>query len=353
MNEKEKIILELLGELHSQCKRNKIVYYLAESEKAGYTASVVMDAANLEKFIKTFEYDKEHRALEYRGNNYSLTDNNLRYINLDTLYFTEERLARDIHLGMFIKIKPMGKSNSVWNKFDRFRKHMGYAGKDRRSALINKVSGLMYSGTIKKSAGKLSAKDVVEIQIEGTPVYVKKGSAFVDAPEERFAKLIVKKGNNEVFVCDEEISYKDIDLTEDRKRLAAYQRKLRVPKVKSKRSGAKQSKCVAYSTASYARFCVATDLLQKYSYQEIVERCDEEPIRNALDIYIEKAKKVRSKQLSAYVGDEFTEVINKVYPEINTKDLYKYTPELYYEGIKVYDYKGSLIGVYGGKRNEQ
>ena len=71
-------------------------------------------------------------------------------------------------------------------------------------------------------------------------------------------------------------------------------------------------------------------------------------VKDALDTYINRAVKLRKKNYSAYIGDEFTKVINKLYPEIDTGDLYAFTPDLYKEGIKLYDYKGELMGTYGG-----
>ena len=133
------------------------------------------------------------------------------------------------------------------------------------------------------------------------------------------------------------------------KKLARYEQSIDIAKIGLKRGEALQSKCVQVSTASYCRFCVATDLLQKYSYDEIAS-LGAEPgeVKDALDEYIERAVKLRSKKYSAYIGDEFTKVINKLYPEINTKDLYAYTPDLYKKGIRLCDYKGDLIGIYGG-----
>ena len=350
MNEKKSVILTLLGEVHKLCKKNGIVYYLAETEKTAYSATLTMDAQAIRKFIDSYEGDTEHRALEHRGNNHSLSDNNLKYIDLDTTYITEGRIIRDIHLGMYIKIKPAGDSKSVWTKLERFRKHTGFETSVKRSALINSLSGAIYKDAIRKSNGKITAKSVKEIEIAGTPVYVKKDSPFIEDPEGCFDKLIVEKNNTEFFVCDAELSYRDIDLDSSRKRLAIYYRKLRVPKIKFKRSDAEQNLATAVSGASFARFCVATDLLQKYTYEEIIEHADDEDVRAALNEYISKATKLRSKKLSAYIGDEFTEVINKLYPEIDTDDLYKYTPEVYLEGIKVTDYNGNLIGIYGGKK---
>ena len=153
-----------------------------------------------------------------------------------------------------------------------------------------------------------------------------------------------------MYICDPELSYRDLDLAKDRKTLAQYNRKLQRPKIRYKHSEADQSRVVAVSTASFARFCIATELLQKYSYDQIVELADTEPVKESLETYLSRAKKVRGKKLSAYVGDEFTAALKKIYPDLDTDDLYKYTPELFYEGIRITDYKGDLIGVYGGRK---
>ena len=352
MNNKEKTILKLIGELHEYCRKNKILYYLAENEKTPWSATLCMDAANLKKFAGSFRPAGENRAIEWRGNNHSILGDHMRYVDLDTFYYTEERLVREIYLGMFVKIAPIGKGKSRWRKLDRFRKYLGFEKSTRRSAAANLVAGRIYSDIISRSGGKISKKDLTEVEIDGVRFYVKKGSAFCDAPEECFSKLIVKKGNNEAFICDETISYRDIDLESDRKRLSEYNRKLVRPKVRYKRSQSLQGRCVAVANASYYRYCVATDLLMKYSYQEIIDKAGEEPVRSLLETYMERANKMRKKQQSVYIGDEFTKVIKAVYPDVDTDDLYKYTPELYKEGIRVYDWKGDVIGVYGGSNGQ-
>ena len=353
MDGKEKVLLRLLGELHGFCKENGILYYLAESEKTAWSASLMMDAENIRKFLKTFKCTAEGRALEWVGTNHAYTGDSIKYVDTDTLYYTQGRLIRELNLGMFVSIKPLSKSSSKLTKFDRYHRVIDLRGNEKRSALLNSAAAKAGLSKLAKTKGELKKKDIVEVSVYGTPVYVRKGSAFAETPDAAWDRLISRKKNTDEFMCDETISFRELDLKDDRKTLAGYERKIAKARQDLKRGEELQNKCVQVSTASYARFCVATDLLQKYSYDEIAA-LGAEPgeVKDALDTYIGRATKLRKKNYSAYIGDEFTKVINKLYPAIDTKDLYAYTPDLYKEGIKLCDYKGELIGVYGGAKGK-
>ena len=349
MDEKDKVLLTLIGELHAFCKEHDIIYYLAEAEKTAWSASIVMDSKNIKKFLDDFVCTREDRGLEWAGNNHAIVGEQVKYVDLNTLYYTQARLVREKYLGMFVQIKPISKSSSKLTKLDRFHKHMDFAGSNRRSALLNSVMKAVHSARIAKCKGKVSIDEVTEVNIYGTTVYAKKNSVFVTDPRNAWDKMIVRKKNSDEFVCDETISFKEVGFDEDRKTLAAYERKVDKPRVMLKRGAALQSKCVQVSNASFCRYCVATDLLMKYSYDDIIRHGKEDgEVKEALDAYIERALKLRKKGRSSYVGDEFTKVINTLYPNIDTEVLYADTPDLYKHGVRVCDYRGDLIGVYGG-----
>lgn len=349
MNGKEKVLLKLIEELHMFCKEHDILYYLSETEKTAWSASLMMDSKNMRKFLDSFKCDKEDRALEWAGNNHAILGDQIKYVDLSTLYYTQIRLVREKYLGMFVNIKPLGPSSSKLTKLDRFHRHMDFESNVKRSAIVNAAYRKMHSSRIAAVKGKIKAKEITEVSIYGTPVYVHMNSAFAANPESAWDSLIVRKKNNSEFMCDETISYRDIDLDEDRRTLAVYERKLDKPRIIFKRGDALSNKCVQVSNASFCRFCVATDLLQKYSYAEIAELgASEGEVKDALDAYIERAVKLRSKEQSGYISESFTKVINKLYPKIDTDDLYAFTPDLYKEGIRLCDYKGNLIGIYGG-----
>lgn len=349
MNSKEKVLLKLIEELHVFCKEHDILYYLAETEKTAWSATLMMDGANMRKFLDDFKCKREDRALEWAGNNHAIVGDQIKYIDLSTLYYNQARLVREKYLGMYITIKPLGPSGSKLTKLDRFHRHMDFESNENRSAILNAASRKIHTSRIAAVKGKIKAKEITEVSIYGSPVYVRTSSSFAADPEAAWDTLIVRKKNNADFMCDETISYKEIDLGEDRKTLAAYERKLDRPRIIFKRGDALSSKCVQVSNASFCRFCVATDLLQKYSYEEIEKLgATEGEVKDALDAYLERAVKLRSKKQSGYIGERFTEVINKLYPKVDTNDLYAFTPDLYKEGIRLCDYKGDLIGIYGG-----
>ena len=349
MDGKDKVLLKLINELHAFCKERGILYYLAETEKTAWSVSLMMDAANIRRFLSSFRCPDEGRALEWAGTNHAYNGDSIKYIDTDTLYYTQQRLVREIHLGMFVSIKPLGKSSSKLAKLDKYHRYLDYGNTENRSALLNAVAAKAYTSKVAKTKGKLNKKEITEVSIYGTPVFVRTGSAFTDDPDDAWDRLIVRKKNTDEFMCDETISYKDLGIEEDRKTLARYERNIVRSRLKLKKGEALQNKCVQVSSASYCRFCVATDLLMKYSYEEIEKLGAEDgEVKNALDTYLDRASKLKAKGYSAYIGDEFTKVINKLYPDFDTDALYANTPDLYKQGIRVCDYNGDLIGIYGG-----
>ena len=349
MDGKDKVLLKLINELHAFCKERGILYYLAETEKTAWSVSLMMDAANIRRFLSSFRCPDEGRALEWAGTNHAYNGDSIKYIDTDTLYYTQQRLVREIHLGMFVSIKPLGKSSSKLAKLDKYHRYLDYGNTENRSALLNAVAAKAYTSKVAKTKGKLNKKEITEVSIYGTPVFVRTGSAFTDDPDDAWDRLIVRKKNTDEFMCDETISYKDLGIEDDRKTLARYERNIVRSRLKLKKGEALQNKCVQVSSASYCRFCVATDLLMKYSYEEIEKLGAEDgEVKNALDTYLDRASKLKAKGYSAYIGDEFTKVINKLYPDFDTDALYANTPDLYKQGIRVCDYNGDLIGIYGG-----
>ena len=349
MDSKDNVLLTLIGELHEYCKANGLLYYLSETETTAYSVTLIMDPDNIKKFLQSFKCPSEDRGLEWAGNNHAIVGEKIKYADLNTFYYTKDRLLRELYLGMFVTISPAKPNKSKLAKLDRVHRYTGIAKSDGRSALLNSAAAKTYYTRINKAGGKLKKADIIEVVIGDTPVYVRKKSAFVKDPDAAWDKHIVRKPNSNEFMCDESFSYKDLNLENDRKTLADYERKIVLPRRKLKKGEALRKLCATVSTASYCRFCVATDLLMKYSYDEILEHGAEKgEIKKALDTYIERANKLREKECSGYVGDEFTKVINKLYPKVDTTDLYKFTPDLYKSGIHVYDQKGELIGTYGG-----
>lgn len=347
MDEKLQVILRLLGELHEFCEENNIFYCLADAGKTPYTASVKMDPQKILRFVREF-MPADSRAVEWMGNNHRYIGDTVKYIDLNTTYVNENRLLREVHLGMYITIIPAAPSGGRLKKLDRYRKHLGYSATDDRSAILNGITGVMFNSMLKAGKASLKAKDIVTVDICSIKINVPRGSGFADDPEGAFISMIRRKPNSDSFFCDADMSYRDIDFSEDRKVLADYNREIRKARISYKNSEHLQGDLVHIANASYYRFCVATDILMKYSYDEMIELANDPAVRDSLELYMKRAKTIRRKRGSLYIGDEFTKVINTVYPDVDTDDLYKFTPEIYREGIRVCDYKGDLTGIYGG-----
>lgn len=350
MDSKSRVILELLGEIHQICKKNDILYYPDDTDDYPYSMTIMMDAKGLLKFLEVYDGDTEHRVLEWKGNNNRISGDVVRYVNTDTLSVMPGRLARELYLGMFVTIRTTGLSGSLWRFVDRGRNHFGFAGTERRSAAMNKISAGVQKSMIRKTKGEIKKKSVTEITYDGISLYAKKDSLLARNPEAGLNKLIIRRPNDDEFICDETMSYREFDFSEERKVLASFEREISVARLKRNRGEEKRLECVYVSLASHCRYTLATDLLSKYSYEEIINGAGEAPIKGILKRYLSQAAKIRDNGGSAYIGDEFTAVINKLFPKVNTDELYKNTPDVYYEGIKVYDWKGDLIATYGGRK---
>ena len=165
MDGKEKVLLKLIGELHGFCKENGILYCLAETETAAWTASLMMDADSIRKFLKSFKCPAEGRALEWAGCNHAYSGDSIKYVDTDTLYYTQGRLVRELNLGMFVSIRPIDKTSSILSKFDRYHKVIDIRGGEKRSALLNSAAAKAYSSKLSKTKGKIKKKGIVETSI--------------------------------------------------------------------------------------------------------------------------------------------------------------------------------------------
>lgn len=346
MNAKKKVLLNLLGEIHEFCDKHGIVYQLAEENKTPYILAIKMDAKNLQKFIDSYDLDSEHRALEWMGTNGRYLGSSLKYNDLDTVYYTEDRLLGEINLGMYISIDTLKPSKSKWKKSERIWKYLRYVGSNKTGNALKSITGNIHRDLIKNSPGKLKRSDVELITIDGVSFYVRKDSPLIRTGENGFDELIREKPNVENFYCDETLSFRTVDLDEDRKHIRNVA--LGKAKLRYKKGEAIRVACANVSRASFYRYYMVTELLSKYSYSEIIEHADEEPVKPILAKYLQEAKKLHDKGRSLYIGEEFTKVINTLFPDVDTDELYKFTPDLYKEGIRLCDYKGNLIKVYGG-----
>lgn len=351
MDLKEEKLLNLLGEIHRHCTSNGILYYLDEKSRAAYSPTICMDADNIRKFIKTF-HPADNRYLEWMGNNYRFANKQLRYIDEDTLYYTEERLFSESHLGMFVTIDTQEVLTGKIKRIEKVWKKLDSSPSTRRSGILNSSAAAIHKKLSSLTSGKkITNKQLKLVNLNGVEFYVLKKSSNFDNPEEGFVKAIKKKANVDNFFCDAEISYKEMNLDEERKNLYKIHKSLSKENLKVAVGERQRSTCSASVDSAFYRYNYAVELIQKYGYDELMENGDKDPIKPLLDEYIKIAEKYRNRKMSLYIGDKFTAVLNKHYSKLDTNKLYKYTPEFYKEGLEIRDYKGNIISKVGGQND--
>ena len=106
LNREQQKILELLKEIDTICRKNKITYFLSpyftlcavtgrpfpQNPTAG---NVYMKTGDMERFKNAFEEEPElRRTLESMDNNKRFPGFFLRYTDKDTLYYTMDNYGR-------------------------------------------------------------------------------------------------------------------------------------------------------------------------------------------------------------------------------------------------------------------
>lgn len=147
LNREQQKILELLKEIDTICRKNKITYFLSpyftlcavtgrpfpQNPTAG---NVYMKTGDMERFKNAFEEEPElRRALESMDNNKRFPGFFLRYTDKDTLYYTMDNYGRYQYPGMAVKIVPLQceygpKKKYMWNRMreDGWKKIRGKNG---------------------------------------------------------------------------------------------------------------------------------------------------------------------------------------------------------------------------------
>ena len=147
MNREQQKILELLKEIDTICRKNKITYFLSpyftlcavtgrpfpQNPTAG---NVYMKTGDMERFKNAFEEEPElRRTLESMDNNKRFPGFFLRYTDKDTLYYTMDNYGRYQYPGMAVKIVPLQceygpKKKYMWNRMreDGWKKIRGKNG---------------------------------------------------------------------------------------------------------------------------------------------------------------------------------------------------------------------------------
>ena len=133
MNREQQKVLELLKEIDTICRKNKITYYLspyltlcAVTERPfpmnPASNDIYMKTGDMARFKNIFDEEPElRRALESMENNSRFPGFFLRYTDKDTLFYKLDEYGKYKHPGLGINILPLQceygpKGKYLWNR---------------------------------------------------------------------------------------------------------------------------------------------------------------------------------------------------------------------------------------------
>ena len=150
MNREQQKVLELLKEIDTICRKNKITYYLspyltlcAVTERPfpmnPASNDIYMKTGDMARFKNIFDEEPElRRALESMENNSRFPGFFLRYTDKDTLFYKLDEYGKYKHPGLGINILPLQceygpKGKYLWNRMreEGWKRIYGKKGKWR------------------------------------------------------------------------------------------------------------------------------------------------------------------------------------------------------------------------------
>lgn len=398
------VIFELLNEIDEICRANKIEYYLINAfalmayrkERIGDINSgrILMTAENALKFVAAYNNaEKKDRAVEWLGNNENFPGIFLRYINTNTLYYTNKRIITEKELGMFITIdilRPTGKwelyNRAIENAWMNFS--FGYISKGRKwEPKIRKMFEIFCGIFGKKILSKLLVKyffrayntknmgNLCYIQKDVKkgrryyPFYMFKNSRDFKIGENyyqttrylkkyiirtygkyKYKEIELKNFKNNVnHFCDTGISYRELNLSKFHDEIKEISDLLENQKKEEASAKNKRNKCLDIMTRSYYRyyygFVVFKDIdkLEAWYKEKRFEELDE-----ILLPYLRLAIKYGRKKKSLFINERINKLLYKRY-RADVKKIFRRTPADFRTGIKIYDYKGFFLDLIEGK----
>ena len=155
LTREQQTILELLKEIDTICRKNKITYFLSpyftlcavtgrSFPKNPTSGAIYMKTGDMERFKNVFEEEPElRRALESMDNNKRFPGFHLRYINKDTLFYKLDDYGKYQYPGIAINIMPLQceygpKRKYLWNRMleDGWKKICAKNGRWRQSEIL-------------------------------------------------------------------------------------------------------------------------------------------------------------------------------------------------------------------------
>lgn len=406
MRSKHNVITDMLSEIHTICVKNGIKYVLSgelallaqrnETEEAYELNSgqILMSAGDLRKFIRVCENGglAEERVIEWPGNNADFPGMFVRYIDTATTYYTPRRLMAEKHLGMYITIqvpRPVYRPGrfqrareQAWKNLRSGRPASGrkaepllrrYFAKQIEKKGEEKTAGKVMDGLLKEWSRHSSCaqyrlteenqekgrkeggcypsrffEDPVLAEAGGTEVYLSRENEqllrSLYGKQYSRRKTGGRKNRAEEF-CDAGISYEQLDLHQYAGRIKEIYELQEKRERETDRYKTRKENIFNLFLRTYYRYLFGPELQERIGeLRELYEKGKYEQFDEIVRPYLKALKTYKR----IYISGSLTELIKARYGE-KTDRLFKGTPPLYREGIRICDYEGRHIRTVGGE----
>ena len=349
---------------------------------------IYMHPDDFQVFTKAVsKINQEDRALEWIETNPDFPGLYARYVDTSTVYYSALRLCTEKQMGMSITInilRPRGSSltrdklrERVWRDWSMglrpIRKKIKYSFSvlDAKASMFGKEKVakqyadklLSYYASLRKKNG--SEGDVWILKDTKIRPYIYPASLFAEdtmvnlhgytfitvKDQEKYSysarKRNVSLKDNIYSFCDTEIPFRELNL-ENYKEMAESFIKFRqdfVMNPKFRRNKKKWRSLLRTLSRTYYRYYYGTMLLDHVDeYEEMLRLGKKAKLREELDPY----KSAIMKYGCVYLNDRMSDLMIELYGDVIIRKM-EDRPELFDEGIKIYDYKGNYQRTIGGK----
>lgn len=406
MTKEQKILLEMTQEIHSICKENNITYFLSNrlalaafqdgklDEGYWYTGQVLMTSENLNAFIEAFNNSpRKDREIEWMGNNENFPGPFLRYINSETACYTPARLAVESSLGIYITIELIRyakqKQRPYYDPIENAWRDICYGIKRRDGIKLFVAKTLLRFSRVligkKRAAAKLNAfflkacqpskdksvtyiknsitekKEYFDSKIFSDCKEVSLCNQSVNVPVELEKYIKTKYGTPKYktvgkniktpkafFICDPELSYKEIDFQSYRKttkKIFAFEQE-NLWKMRLDRK--KLNECFHLMKRTFDRYYYGKQLLpRKKELQRLLATNDPQLYEDDFWKYRQEFNVFLKKGLNLYIDEDIQALLSQWYTQDGklkqAKKTKKNLDDVLTGGLPVYDYDGNYI----------
>lgn len=397
MRTRQEVIETMLFEIDEFCARegieyfvhSKVMRYALRNEHLQHniiTADLLMTADNFDRFVKAFEASPvPDREIEYMGNSERFPGLFLRYVDATTIHYNTIRLSCERCMGMYITINVLrpnlGRVKqtlcSTWEKvwknkvyydipynrrlgrmlFRRLNSRIEKKGQQAAAAALYEMLIREYSkGDTTKTCwimqpNSLNTERFGNGQFDGSrEIPYLDGKVSVPAYYARNRLNSVKRTkdvapyvNNKSSFCDTEISYGEFDLQKYREDATRYRRKIRDLNMAMRPYKRRRIKLFKTLVISYLRYYFGLMILPRMDeVEELYAKGAYDKLDEILSGYVRYLRKYKN----VYLSERLNEIIYDLY-RYKPEQLYDDLPEVYKEGIKIYDTAGNHIETLG------